>query len=130
MATVIVLDARMLIAVLDADDPHHAAALATLESQPDDLAVNTLNLAEVAVGPARAGRLRTVHDVVDALNVVVVPVGSGDWEPLARLRADTGLRLPDCCVLHTALQNEAAVVTFDRRLTRAAQEAGLRAVGA
>ena len=53
----IVLDARVLIAYLDSDDSHHAAAEALLaEAVDDDIAANPLTLAEVLVAPARQGR--------------------------------------------------------------------------
>jgi predicted nucleic acid-binding protein len=47
-----------------------------------------------------------------------------DDEPLrlANLRATTGLRLPDCCALDTALSNGAMVATFDQALAGAARQ--------
>ncbi len=48
----IVLDASVLIAFLDSDDTHHAAAEQLLtQAVDDDLAVNSLTLAEVLVAP-------------------------------------------------------------------------------
>lgn len=124
-----VLDTSALIALLDADDGHHAAAEAAVVGAPDDLVVNVLTLTETAVAPGRLGRLADVADAVQLLDLQVAEVTADDWEPLARLRADTRLRLPDCCVLHTALQHRATVATFDRDLARAAEHAGLRTVG-
>ncbi len=50
----IVLDASVLIAFLDSDDTHHAAAEQLLtQAVDDDLAVNSLTLAEVLVAPVR-----------------------------------------------------------------------------
>lgn len=125
----IVLDASLLIALLDDGDAHHAQAHSLLEDSTDPLAVSTLTLAEVGVGPARAGRLPAVHQAVAALDLYVVPLGSQDWESLAQLRASTGLRMPDCCVLQAAADRSAVVATFDRRLARAAGQAGLRVLG-
>jgi predicted nucleic acid-binding protein len=45
---------------------------------------------------------------------------------LALLRAETGLKLPDCCVLLAAEQSGAAVATFDDRLAGAVTRRGLR----
>jgi predicted nucleic acid-binding protein len=58
---VIVLDASVLIAFLDGDDKHHAAAerLPT-QAIDEDLAANSLTLAEVVVVPVRDGRLDPV----------------------------------------------------------------------
>ena len=46
---------------------------------------------------------------------------------LATLRAITGLKLPDCCVLLAAEQAGAAVLTLDDRVAAAARERGLAA---
>lgn len=48
---------------------------------------------------------------------------------LAQLRARTGLRLPDCCVLLAAETSQATVVTLDRRLAAAASSSGLDVIG-
>ena len=40
---------------------------------------------------------------------------------LAQLRALTGLRMPDCCVLLSAQDAGASLASFDTRLTQAAQ---------
>ncbi|MFP5218918.1 MAG: type II toxin-antitoxin system VapC family toxin [Actinomycetes bacterium] len=123
------LDANVLIALLDADDAHHDAARSMLEAETDDLAISALTLAEVAVGPARADRLLAVQDAVEALGLRVLPVEAETWDALAQLRASTALRMPDCCVLHTGLARHASVATCDRQLATAARAAGLTAIG-
>jgi predicted DNA-binding protein (UPF0278 family) len=45
---------------------------------------------------------------------------------LAQLRADTALKLPDCCALLAAQEQEGAVASFDTRLLEAARGLGLR----
>ena len=57
----------------------------------------------------------------------VTSVGLVDDAParLAVLRAGTGPKLPDCCVLLAAEQTRGAVATFDDRLANAATEHGL-----
>lgn len=125
----IMLDASVLIAVLDASDPHHAAAQSVLADESDTLAMSVLTLAEVAVGPSRLGRTATLRDAVDALAVRVVPLDADHWAALAELRVTTGLRMPDCCVLHSALTHGARVATFDPRFNAAVQQVGLRTLG-
>ena len=44
---------------------------------------------------------------------------------LATLRARTGLRLPDCCVLLAAESERAAIATFDEQLASTATGLGL-----
>jgi predicted nucleic acid-binding protein len=44
---------------------------------------------------------------------------------LAQLRTDTGLKLPDCCVLLAAQDHDARVASFDTDLLNAADKQGL-----
>ncbi len=121
-----VLDASVLIAHLDADDAHHQRATALLFDTVDEqLVTSPLTLAEVLVGPARAGRADLVEGALRELGVGVVPLDNGAPRHLAELRVRTQLRLPDCCVLLAARMAGGYVATFDDRLHRAAVELGL-----
>ncbi|MGO9955188.1 MAG: PIN domain-containing protein [Solirubrobacteraceae bacterium] len=61
------------------------------------------------------------------LEIQELPVEKGAASALARLRAETGLRMPDCCVLHAALTAGAqALATCDVRLARAAATKGFQ----
>lgn len=114
----IVVDACVLIAHLDADDPHHERARALLLDVADEpLGASAMSLAEVLAGPARAGRLDRATGALNALGVDGVALPDDAALRLARLRAGTGLKLPDCCVLLAADQARAQVATFDDRLT-------------
>lgn len=124
----IVVDASVLIAHLDESDASHSRAvdalLATAEAQ---LGCSPITLAEVLVGPARAGRLDEARGAVADLGVAEVPLGQDAAPRLAALRADTSLKMPDCCVL-LAADEGAALLTFDDRLARAAERRGLQIV--
>jgi predicted nucleic acid-binding protein len=123
---VIVLDASVLIAHLDASDAHHERATALLaDSAGEPLKASPLTLAEVLVGPARAGHLDRASAVLDQLDVAAQHLPEDAPRRLALLRAQTNLELPDCCVLLAAEQTDAAVATFDHRLANAATERGL-----
>jgi predicted nucleic acid-binding protein len=123
---VIVLDASVLIAHLDAGDAHHERATTLLaDSAGEPLKASPLTLAEVLVGPARAGHLDRASAVLDQLHVAAQHLPEDAPHRLALLRAETSLKLPDCCVLLAAEQTDAAVATFDRRLAHAATERGL-----
>ncbi len=127
----IVLDASVLIAYLDGEDAQHPAAEFLLAREIDDeFAANPLTLAEVLVGPTRTGRLETARSVLRALGVAEQPFPADSAVRLARLRSDTGLRMPDCCVLLAAQDVAARVAAFDDRLTRAAEDLGLIALRA
>lgn len=127
----IVLDASVLIAYLDAEDAQHVKAETLLAREIDDeFAANPLTLAEVLVGPSRAGRLEAAREALRKLEVTEQPFPADTAVRLARLRADTGLRMPDCCVLLAAQDTAARVAAFDERLVRGAEELGLVALRA
>jgi predicted nucleic acid-binding protein len=124
---VIVLDASMLIAHLDDRDAHHQAATRLLaESGGEPLGASSVSLAETLVGPARAGRLEEARSVLSRLGVGDLGIGEDAPARLAELRAETGVKLPDCCVLAVAEEYEAGVASFDSRLIEVARKLGLR----
>jgi predicted nucleic acid-binding protein len=127
----LVLDASAVIAHLDRRDSHHEAVKRLLlESVGHELMASPLTLAEVLVGPARAGQLDRALHALRTLSVQ--PVALADDAPvrLATLRAQTGLKLPDCCVLLAATSAAADVVTFDDRLAAAGRSLGFDVRGA
>jgi predicted nucleic acid-binding protein len=114
---VIVLDASVLIAHLDERDAHHERATRLLaESGTQSLGASTISLAETLVAPARAGRLADATAILERLEIAELPLGEGASSGLARLRADTGRKLPDCCVLLAAQERDATVASFDSAL--------------
>lgn len=125
----IVVDASVLIAYLDADDVHHAAAETLLAATiDDDLGANVLTLAEVLGVPARDERLEPAQAALRELEVTELSFPSDTSVRLAQLRVSTGLRMPDCCVLLAAEDAGGAVASFDERLVHAAEERHLTVV--
>ncbi len=121
----IVLDASVLIAHLDASDVHHdRAGVLLLEVAGEPIGASPLTLAEVLVGPARAGQLDRGTALLHQLDVASVHLDDDAPARLATLRAGTGLKLPDCYVLLAADQTQGEVATFDDRLAKAATEHG------
>ncbi len=124
----IVLDANVLIAHMREQDALHTAATQRLDALAEQrFGASTITLAEVLVGPMRTGRLASARAALRAFEVAELPLPSNAPERLAALRAETGLRLPDCCVLLAAEEVDGAVLTSDERLARAAAERGLAA---
>ncbi|MDQ1631247.1 MAG: hypothetical protein QOC80_1219 [Frankiaceae bacterium] len=122
----IVLDASVLIAYLDSDDALHADARALLEAAADEeLVVSTITLAEVLVGPARQGVEQRVLAALQEIAAIAVPLPPSAATQLASLRIETGLKLPDCCVLLLAVHNHGRIASFDSRLNREASRLGI-----
>lgn len=126
----IVLDACVLIAFLDANDSHHSRARTAMERTAGRArGASAVTIAEILVGPGRTGQLDDAEALLTLLGIRQVPLGSDAPPRLARLRAESGLKLPDCCVLLAAQDSAAeAVATFDDRLIKAAQDLGLEVV--
>jgi predicted nucleic acid-binding protein len=121
---VIVLDADVLIGFLDEDDAHHKTAFEFLMSS-DDYRMHTISLAEVLVRGATDGSLARLEQRVREIGIVEHPRLPTEAAELARLRAATQLRLPDCCVLLVAEATGASLATFDDRVTRVARARGM-----
>ncbi len=118
----IALDASVLIAHLNPHDSHHEAATELLlDAAPRSLLVHPLTLAEVLVGGVRVGRGAAMRDDLEAAGVSVAESGPDEPLRLAELRATTGLKMPDCCVLAVALHEHATLATFDLALADAAR---------
>jgi predicted nucleic acid-binding protein len=123
---VIILDASVLIAYLEGTDKHHARAEQLLSAEAADrFGASVLSMAEVKIMPARTGQLDRCRNSLRLLEVQTIPLESDDSERLAVLRASTGLKLPDCCVILAAEKNGASVATFDARLAHTSLERGL-----
>jgi len=126
---VIVLDASVLIAHLDGSDPHHARAQSLLEAHSSEpWGASSVTLAETLVHPARAGRLEDAEAALVGLDIQELLLGGAAPGRLAEMRADVGLKMPDCCVLLAAQDNDAAVASFDADLLSVARKLGVEAV--
>lgn len=118
-----VLDASVVIAVLDGRDLHHAAARAGLAARlaaGDSIVLPVSAYAEALVGPFRLGdaAVATIQAFVEALPASLEPATATIARTAARLRAEHGRRLPlpDAFVVATALELSAdRVLTCDRR---------------
>lgn len=123
----IVFDASVLIAALSPSDTHHLAARSLLVRCDLDQGamVHPINLAEVLVGPSRRGKEADVASTIAASGVETMPVDLHAPTRIARLRAATGLGIPDCCALDAALETGYAIATFDDQLARAATSLGI-----
>lgn len=119
----VVVDSAPLIYLLD-DHPAFAPLFEGLFEAHErglvDIAVSTIALAEVLAGPLRHKQDALAKRYEKALaGFDLVPVGQEIAVTAARLRASTGLRLPDAIQAATALETgAAALVTHDRDFSR------------
>ncbi len=126
----IVLDASVVIAFLDPSDSNHerAAGLMEQHAAPGFL-MHQLTLAEVLVGAVRGGRGSQLFEDLTAIGVGVHESAPSEVLLLAELRAGTGLRMPDCCVLVVARQEDLPLATFDKQLAQVARSLGVEVLG-
>jgi len=116
-----VLDAGVVIAILDAEDRHHVVARSALGLRllaSDGLVLPASAYAEVLVAPQRQGEsaVRAVDAFLEALPATIHPVTAEIARVAARLRAEHGRRLPlpDALVVATAIELKAdRVLTTD-----------------
>ncbi len=69
-----------------------------------------------------------ITELIRRLGIRTLELPAEAAQRLGAIRAATGLKLPDCCVLHAAETSRAAVATFDRTLAARARECGLTVV--
>jgi predicted nucleic acid-binding protein len=120
----LILDASVLIGLLDAADAHHGSAVDDVEAA-DQVGTTLLTPAsaysEALVSFARAGRVAEAREAIAAMGISVEPLTAAIAELAADLRArHERLRLPDAMVLATALGLSADLLTYDDRLSRVA----------
>lgn len=124
----IVFDASVLIAHFEPSDAHHARAGTLLrEHSEHDFWANTVTLAEFLVGPTRQGTVDTARQGIANLEIFAHGISADGWLTLAGLRTSTGRKMPDCCVLYTAIElgPDVKIATFDDALAATARNLGI-----
>lgn len=120
----LILDATVLIGLLDTADAHHAVAIDDVEAADragTPLLTPASAYSEALAAFAHAGRVADAREAVAGMGISVTPLTSMIAERAAQLRAGhDGLRLPDAIVLATAQNLDADLLTYDDRLSRLA----------
>lgn len=118
------LDADILIGALDSSDRHHSQSrrlFGSWREQDTTRLISVVNLSEVLVAPAaREDRLRAAREAIGALGVAIHQPSEAIGIQAARLRARHPISLPDAYCLATASRTDGEVVSFDRKVLRAA----------
>lgn len=120
----LILDASVLIGLLDSADAHHARSVDAVEAADqagEELIVPASAYSEALVAFASAGRLAQAREAIAAMGIAVVPLTATIAEHAAQLRAKhVRLRLPDAIVLASARELGGELLTYDRSLARLA----------
>ena len=123
----LILDASVLIGLLDTADAHHARAvdeIAAADGAGASLLVPASAYSEALVAFARAGRTDEARDAIAAMGITIASMTKATAEQAAELRAThVHLRLPDAIVLATAQERGAALLTYDATLAKIAGRA-------
>jgi predicted nucleic acid-binding protein len=121
----LILDASVLIGLLDTADAHHARSVDDVEAADiagQRLMVPASAYSEALVAFARARRMGQARDAIAAMGITVAPLTEAIAEQAADLRArHERLRLPDAIVLATARELDGNLLSYDRSLARLAR---------
>jgi predicted nucleic acid-binding protein len=122
-----VLDADVLIGVLTRTDANHRKARRAMErvlTEVPDRVISAVTVAEITVGPMARGdeEGNAARLFIEGLRATVLPLDADRARHAAAIRARTGVKLPDACVLAAALEMEGrqpepvTITSFDKRL--------------
>jgi len=123
----IVIDASVVIPYLNSNHIHHKRATDLIAKMADQyLFIPAVTWAEVLVGAIKNHEVEgVVNKVLRALGVAVANADGPEWPlELAKVRARTGLNMPDAIVLATAESLKGKVATFDNKLREVAANEG------
>ena len=116
----LILDASVVIGLLDTADAHHRRAVDDVEAADladDLLLVPASAYSETLVAFAGVSRLEEATDAIAAMGISITPLTADIAEAAASLRArHRQLRLPDAIVLATARELGGRLLSYDRRL--------------
>jgi predicted nucleic acid-binding protein len=121
----LILDASVLIGLLDREDAHHEKSVSDVEIADRagrELLASASAYSEALVAFARTDRVTEARDALSAMGIGVAPLTAPIAERAAELRArHDRLRLPDAIVLATARELGAELLSYDERLSRVAR---------
>jgi predicted nucleic acid-binding protein len=118
----LILDASVLIGLLDVADAHHTRAVDDVEKadlEGRQLLTAASAYSEALVAFARADRLGEAREALGSMGITVAPLTATMAELAAELRArHERLRLPDAIVLACARVSGGGLLSYDRRLAQ------------
>jgi predicted nucleic acid-binding protein len=122
----LILDASVLIGLLDSADAHHARAIDDVERADQGglrLLAPASAYSEALVAFARAGRLAEAREAIAAMGIAITPLTAAIAERAAAARVKhSRLRLPDAIVLACAEELDGELLSYDQHLAHIAQQ--------
>lgn len=118
----LILDASVLIGLLDTADAHHTQAVQDTEAADRTgrpLLVPASAYSEALVAFARADRIEDAREAIAAMGLTIAPLTASIAERAAELRArHERLRLPDAIVLASVHELSGELLSYDHNLAR------------
>lgn len=118
----LILDASVVIALLDRANAHHERSIADIEVADEAgrrLLAPASAYSETLVAFARVDRVGEARAAISAMGIAVAPLTAAIAECAAELRArHEPLRLPDAIVLASARELDGELLSYDERLAR------------
>jgi predicted nucleic acid-binding protein len=122
----LILDASVLIGLLDTADSHHHRAVEEVERADEaerKLLAPASAYSEALVAFARIGRVHDAREAIAGMGITIAALTAPIAERAAGLRARRdSLRLPDALVLATAHEEDGELLTYDAHLARTARQ--------
>lgn len=122
----LILDASVLIGLLDTEDAHHAQAIQDTEAADRTgrrLLVPASAYSEALVAFARVNRIKDAREAIAAMGFTIAPLTAPVAEYAAELRArHERLRFPDAIVLACAHERGGELLSYDHALARLARQ--------
>jgi predicted nucleic acid-binding protein len=116
----LILDASVLMGLLDSADAHHESAVSDVERADQagvPLVAPASAYAEALLAFARADRTDEAHEAIAGMGITIAPLTATMAERAAAIRAQhKDLRLPHAIVLACAEELEADLLSYDERL--------------
>jgi predicted nucleic acid-binding protein len=120
----LILDASVLIGLLDKSDAHHDRAVDDVERADQAgraLIAPASAYGEALVAFARADRTYEARDAIASMGITIAPLTATMAERAAAVRVrHKHLRLPDAIVLACAEELDGELLSYDQRLRRTA----------
>ncbi|SMH72275.1 type II toxin-antitoxin system VapC family toxin [Candidatus Nitrosotalea okcheonensis] len=127
MVITAVLDTNILLNAKNGKEPHSIQSLQILDAVEDGFIqgiISVISIAELCTGyysqGDKSGKEELLAHLISTKGFVIVGLDIDTADTAAKIRADTGLRLPDAIIIATGLAKGAKyLVTHDKELKKA-----------